>query len=73
LQKLEEEQERLREQQKFVNILLLQSRSLEKGPPFFSPIYSSSSSHKSFPISKFEKYFEEIRKNERDCKKILRR
>ncbi len=34
LEKLKEEQERLRERQKFTNILPLQSRSLERGPPF---------------------------------------
>jgi hypothetical protein len=42
LQKLKEEQERLREQQKIVNILLLQFRPLKRIPPFSSPIYFSS-------------------------------
>jgi len=54
---LKEEEERLREQHKFANILLLQSRSPDKGLPF-------SSSLKSFSRSKFEKAFEAIRKNE---------
>jgi hypothetical protein len=36
-------------------------------------VYSSSSSHKSFSICKFEKAFEEIRKNKRNCKETLRR
>jgi hypothetical protein len=40
LQKLKEEQERLKEKQKFANILPLQSRSLETGPHFSSPVYS---------------------------------
>jgi hypothetical protein len=41
--------------------------------PFSFPIYSSSSSQKSFLISKFENFFEEINKNEKDCKETLRR
>jgi hypothetical protein len=41
LQKLKKEKKRLREQHKFVNILPLQSRFLERGPPFPSPVYSS--------------------------------
>ncbi len=72
LQKLKKEQERLKEQQKFVNILLLQSRSPKRGLFFPSPIYSSSF-HKSSPISRFERAFEAIRKNERDYKETLRR
>jgi hypothetical protein len=57
---LKEEQERLKEQQTFANILPLQFRSLERGPPFTFPIYSSSS-QKSFSISKFERAFEEFK------------
>jgi hypothetical protein len=41
--------------------------------PFPCSIYSSSSFKRSFSTSKFEKTFEEIRKNERDCKETLRR
>jgi hypothetical protein len=63
---LKEEEERLREQHKFANILLLQSRSPDRGLPF-------SSSLKSFSRSKFEKTFEAIRKNEWDCKETLKR
>ncbi len=74
LQKLIEEQERLKEQQKFTNILPLQSRFSKRGPPFPSLIYYySSSSQKSSSISKFEKAFEAIRKNERGCKGTLKR
>ncbi len=62
LQKLKEEQKRLRKQQNFANILPLQSRSPKKGLPFPSPIYSSSYFQKSSPISKFERAFEVIRK-----------
>ncbi len=51
----------------------LQFRSLEIGPHFPSPIYSSSSSQRSSLTSKFEKAFETIFKNERDCKETLRR
>jgi hypothetical protein len=58
---LKEEQERLKKQHKFVNILPLQSRSPESGPPFSSPIYSSSSFQKSSPISKIKIALEEIR------------
>ncbi len=72
LQKLNEEQERQSEHQKFVNILPLQSRSREKGLHFLPLVYSSSFQN-FFPISKFEKAFEAIRKNERDCKETLRR
>jgi hypothetical protein len=69
---LKEEQERLREQHKFANILPLQFRSPQKSPPSpFSVYYSSS--QKSSPIFKYEKAFEAIRKNERDCKETLRR
>jgi hypothetical protein len=58
---LKEEQERLKKQYKFVNILFLQSRSLEIGSPFNSLVYSSSF-QKYFSISKLEKAFEEIKK-----------
>jgi hypothetical protein len=58
-------QERLIEQQKFANTLFLQSRFPKRGSPFSSPVYSSFPFQKSFPISKFEKTFEAIRKNER--------
>jgi hypothetical protein len=64
---LKEEQERLKEQQNFANILPLQSRSPKRGPPFPFPIYYSFSFQKSSAISKFERVFEAIRKNERDC------
>ncbi len=64
---MKEEQERLREQQKFANILPLQFRSPKKGPPFPSLVYYSSS-QKSFLIFKYERAFEVIRKNERDYK-----
>ncbi len=50
----------------------LQSRCLERGPPFPSPIYSSYSSQRFSLIFKFEKAFEAIRKNERDCKQTLK-
>jgi hypothetical protein len=73
LQKLKKEIEKHREQHKFANIFLLQCRPLERGPPFPSPVSSSSSSQRSSPISKFEKAFEEILRNERDCKETLRR
>jgi hypothetical protein len=53
--------------------LPLQSWSPKRGLPFPSPIYSSFYSHKSFLISKFERAFEVIRKNEKDCKETLRR
>jgi hypothetical protein len=52
----------------------LQFRSLKRGLPFPSPIYSSSSSsQRSFLFFKFEKAFEAIRKNDKDCKEYLRR
>ncbi len=73
LQNLKEEQERLRKQQKFANILPLQYRSLERGSIFSSLVYSSSSSQKSSLISKFERIFEKIRKNEKDCQETLKR
>jgi hypothetical protein len=57
---LKEEQERLREQQQFANILPLQSKFSKSSLPFPSPIYSSFSSKKSFLISKFERAFEAI-------------
>jgi len=64
----------LREQQKFTNILPLQSRSSKRGPPFPSLVYYYYfSSQKSYLISKFERAFEAIRKNKRDCKETLRR
>jgi hypothetical protein len=50
--------------------LPLQSRSPERGSPFPSPIYSSSSSQRSFPLSKFEKAFEAIRKMKEIVKKF---
>ncbi len=62
LQKLKKEQEGLREQQKFVNILPLQSRFPNKGLPFPFQICYSSSFKKSSPISKFERVSEVIRK-----------
>jgi hypothetical protein len=74
LQKLREEnQERQREHQNFTNILPLQSRSLERGFPFSSLVYSFSFSNKSSPLSKFEKAFEAIRKNDKNCQETLRR
>jgi hypothetical protein len=62
----------LEKNKKILNILPLQSRSLETSPPFSSPIFFSFL-HKSFPISKFERTCEEIRKNERDYKETLNR
>ncbi len=50
----------------------LQFKFPEKGPPFLSPIYTSSS-QRSSPLSKFEKSFEVIRKNDKDCKETLKR
>jgi hypothetical protein len=50
-----------------------QFKSSERGPPFPSPVYSSSSSQRSSPLFKFEKYFETIKKNDRDCKETLKR
>ncbi len=73
LQKLKEEQERLRELQKFANILPMQFRFSKRGLPFPYPIYYSFSSHKSSFMSKFERTFEAIRKNEKDCKETLRK
>jgi hypothetical protein len=70
---LKKEQERLREQYKFANILPLQSRFPKRGLPFPSPVYYSYFSHKSSLISKFEKAFETIKKIERDCKEALKR
>jgi hypothetical protein len=40
----------------------LNSKSSKRGQPFPSPVYSSSSSERSFPLFKFEKYFEIVRK-----------
>jgi hypothetical protein len=54
-------------------ICTLQSKSLERGPPFPSPIYSSSFSQKSSPISKCERALEAIRKDEKDYKGTLKR
>jgi hypothetical protein len=60
----------LKEQQKFVNILPLQFRSIERGPPFPSPIYFFIFySQKSSPISKFERAFEVIKQ----MKEIVRK
>jgi len=53
--------------------LPLQYGFQKKGPPFLSHVYSSSSSQRSSPIFMFEKSFETIFKNERDCKETLRR
>jgi len=41
--------------------------------PFSSPLYSFFSSQKSSSISKFEKAFQVIQKDERYCKEALRR
>ncbi len=60
------------EQQKFANILPLQFRFPKKGPPFPSLVYYSSSQKSSLKF-KYERTFEAIRKNERDCKETLRR
>jgi hypothetical protein len=65
LEKLKEEQEKLREQLKFTNILHSQSRSPKRGLPFPSLVYSSSFSQKSSPISKVERAFEAIRKKKK--------
>jgi predicted RNA methylase len=40
---------------------------------FSSLVYSSFSFQKSSPISKFERAFEAIRKNEKNCKETLRK
>jgi hypothetical protein len=53
--------------------LPLQFRLPERGPPFPFPIHFSSSSQKSSSISKFEKVFEAIKKNETYCRETLRR
>jgi hypothetical protein len=53
--------------------LSLQFKPPKRGSPFHSFVYSSSSSQRSSLISKFEKAFEKIRKNERDYKETLRR
>jgi len=50
----------------------LQSRSPERDPLFPSPIYYSSCQI-SFSLSKFEKYFEAIRKNDKNCQETLTR
>jgi len=50
----------------------LQSRFPERDPLFPSPIYYSSSQI-SFSLSKFEKYFEAIRKNDKNCQETLRK
>jgi hypothetical protein len=65
-------EEKQRREKNFSNILPLQSRSPERGPPFPSHVYYSSSSQRSFPLSKFERVFEAIRKNNNDCKEILK-
>jgi hypothetical protein len=38
-----------------------------------SPVHSSSSFQRFFPLSKFEKTFEAIFLNDKDCKETLRR
>jgi hypothetical protein len=54
--------------------LSLQFRSPEIGSLFSSPIYSCScSSQRYYLLSKFEKAFEAIKKNDRDCKENLKR
>jgi hypothetical protein len=65
-----EKEERQRKHHNFINILPLQSRSPERGSPFPSPIYSSSSSQRSSPLSKFEKAFEAIKKMKEIAKKF---
>jgi hypothetical protein len=73
LQELKEEkQKRQRKQQKISNILPLKSRFLEISSPFSTPIYSSSS-QRSSPLSKFERVFEAIKKNNKNCKEIVRK
>ncbi len=64
------EKKKKRDKENIINILPLQSRSPERGSPFPSPIYSSSSSQRSFPLSKFEKAFEAIRKMKEIVKKF---
>jgi hypothetical protein len=51
----------------------LQFRFPEKGPPFPYHVYYYSSSQRSFLLSKFERAFETIGKNNKDCKETLRR
>jgi hypothetical protein len=50
----------------------LKFRSAERGPPSPSPAYYSSS-QRSSPLSKFERDFQTIRKNNRDCKETLKK
>jgi hypothetical protein len=71
--KLRGKKKKKREEHNFSNILPLQSRFRERGPPFPFPIYSSSSSQTSSPLFKFDKTFEAIRKNDRDCKETSKR
>ncbi len=73
LQKLKDKQKRLKKQHKFANILPLQFSSPKRGLPFPYLIYSFFSFQKSFPISKFERNFESIKKNQRYCKETLKR
>jgi len=53
--------------------LPLQSRSPKRGSPFPSPIYFSSSSQRSSPLSTFERAFEAIGKNNKNCKETFRK
>ncbi len=73
LQKLKDKQKRLKKQHKFANILPLQFRSPKRGMPFPYLIYSFFSFQKSSPISKFERNFGSIKRNQRYCKETLRR
>jgi hypothetical protein len=50
----------------------LESRFPKRGPPFLSHVYTSSS-QRSFPLSKFEKSIEASKKNDKDYKETLRR
>jgi hypothetical protein len=52
--------------------LPLKFRSPKRGSPFPSSVYYSFF-QKSSPISKYERAFEAIKNNERDCKETLRR
>ncbi len=63
----------MKEQLKFINILFLLSKSLERSLPFLSVVYYYYSSHKSSLISKFERAFKAIKINERGYKETLRR
>jgi hypothetical protein len=61
---------RQKTQQSFTTNLLLQPRFPKRGPPFPSFVYSSSSSHRFFPLFKFEKLSKKFLKTTKIVKKI---